>query len=119
MQVFSHIYDADTQYVDRPREKDVSLEAIQNALYRTISLNLLLWRASYRCSESSRVLKTKILRMPKPAKHESSDSARHLPPVTILHRLDAAEETASAEKIEKWLRLADTVLQQQGYSKRA
>lgn len=58
--------------------------------------------------------------MPEPAEHEDSNAARHLSPASIFHlQPDAAEEAASAEKIEKWLRLADTLLQHQRDSKRA
>jgi hypothetical protein len=63
--------------------------------------------------------RAKILRMSKPDERENSDSAFHLPPVTIVHLpLCAAEETASAEKIQRWLKLADAVLHQ-GELKRA
>jgi hypothetical protein len=62
----------------------------------------------------------KILQMKKLADNENRDSARHLPPATVLHLpLDVAEETASAEKIERWLKLADTVLQQKAHAQSA
>jgi hypothetical protein len=59
------------------------------------------------------VPKANLLEMPKSNEHKNGDSPRHLSPATIIQLApDAEEESASIGKIEKWLKLADTVLQE-------